>query len=231
MPARANVIEVFNSIQGEGKYAGVQQVFVRMAGCNLNCSYCDSSHARDVRTSGAVEMDPLQVWTQIEQLWGGSHSVCFTGGEPLMQVAFLKEMFTILRVYKVLVYLDTNGTLSEAFKEVADDVDILSMDIKLPSSTGCPGYWDEHLEFLRLAWGREIFIKTVITKDTVMDDMIKAVEIIAKGDPAMPLFLQPNFADIEGGVIIKCREYQKYAMNYLSDVRIIPQLHKLMKIR
>lgn len=231
MPVKGNVIEVFDSVQGEGKFAGVQQVFVRLAGCNLNCSWCDSAHARDVNGPGVVLMDPLEVWAAIEANWRGSHSVSFTGGEPLVQTDFLKEIMGILKVYKTCVYLETNGTLPGALKEVIDDVDIVSMDIKLPSSTGCRSYWDEHVEFLRIAWGKDVFIKTVISAQTTMEDMIRAVEVISMGDPAIPLYLQPNHADIQNGVIHKCREFQQYALNYLSDVRVIPQIHKFLNIR
>lgn len=231
MPAKANVIEVFNSIQGEGRYVGVQQVFVRLAGCNLSCSWCDSTHARDPRALGAVEMEPLEVWAEIEKHWQGSHSVSFTGGEPLLHEDFLKEIFEVLRVYKTRIYLETNGTLPKALKAVVEDVDIVSMDIKLPSSTGGPGYWEEHVEFLRVAWGKDVFIKTVISSATTMEDIVKAVEIISKGDATMPLFLQPNHFDVDAGVIHKCREFQRYALNYLADVRIIPQVHKFLNIR
>ncbi|MBF0386871.1 MAG: 7-carboxy-7-deazaguanine synthase QueE [Candidatus Omnitrophica bacterium] len=231
MPVKGNVIEIFDSVQGEGKYAGVQQVFVRLAGCNLTCSWCDSSHARDPRTSGAVAMEPLEVWAEIDRNWRGSHSVSFTGGEPLLQKDFLKEILPILKVYKTRVFLETNGTLPEALKEVIEDIDIVAMDVKLPSSTGCAAYWDEHVEFLRVAWGKDVFIKIVISSGTTMADMVQAVEMISRGDPATPLFLQPNHFDINNGVIHKCREFQQYALNYLSDVRVIPQIHKFLNIR
>ncbi|MBF0594939.1 MAG: 7-carboxy-7-deazaguanine synthase QueE, partial [Candidatus Omnitrophica bacterium] len=222
MAVKANVVEVFDSVQGEGKYAGVQQVFVRLAGCNLKCAWCDSAHARDHHPAGSLEMEPLELWSEIERHWHGSHSLSITGGEPLLHVDFLKELLAIVKVYKTVVYLETNGTLPKALAAVVEDVDIVSMDIKLPSSTGCPGYWDEHVDFLRVAWGKDVFIKTVISSQTTMEDMVKAVEMISKGDPTMPLFLQPNHFDIEHGVIARCREFQRYALNYLSDVRIIP---------
>ncbi len=228
---KANVIEVFDSIQGEGKYAGVQQVFVRLAGCNLDCSWCDSAHARDPKAAGVVEMEALEVWSEIEKNWRGSHSVSLTGGEPLVQKDFLKELLPILKVYKTCVYLETNGTLPEELKEVIDDVDIVSMDIKLPSSTGCRGYWEEHVEFLRVAWGKDVFIKTVISRNTTMEDMVKAVDLVSRGDANIPLFLQPNHFEISDGVIQQCREFQQYALNYLADVRVIPQIHKFLNIR
>ena len=87
------------------------------------------------------------------------------------------------------------------------------------------------MEFLRVAWEKDVFVKTVISRSTTMEDIVKAVDMISKGDPTMPFFLQPNHFDINDGVIDKCREFQQYALNYLSDVRIMPQMHKFMNMR
>lgn len=231
MATKTRIVEIFNSIQGEGKYAGVPQVFVRMAGCNLKCAWCDSTHARDSVPGHFMEMEPLQVWSVVEGIYRGAHSVSITGGEPLVNVEFLVEFLEILKISKVKTYLETNGTLPEKLKQVIDNVDIISMDVKLPSSTGQRSYWDEHIEFLRTAWGKDVFIKTVITRSTTMEDMIKTVEMISQGDPSIPLFLQPNHYEIKEGVLEKCRELQEYCMNYLADVRIIPQMHKFMDLR
>jgi len=228
---KAKVVEVFHSIQGEGKYAGVPQVFVRLAGCNLNCAWCDSTHARDPQPGHFTEMGPLDLWAAVEALYRGAHSVSLTGGEPLIHTEFLKEFLDVLKVYKVTTYLETNGTLPDNLKEVIEDIDIVSMDVKLPSSTGLPPFWDEHVKFMRVAWGKDIFIKTVITKNTTTADIVKAVEMICQGDPTIPLFLQPNHFEIQDGVMDKCREFQEYCLNYLADVRIIPQMHKFMGLR
>lgn len=227
----AKVVEVFESIQGEGKYAGVSQVFVRFAGCNLNCAWCDTSHARDPQPGHFREMRPEELWGEVEGLWDGCHSLSLTGGEPLLHKDFLKEFLPIVRISKAPVYLETNGTLPGLLSEVIEDIDIVSMDVKLPSSTGCAEYWDEHVEFLRVAWGKDVFIKMVIAGTTTMEDIIRAVEMISKGDPTMPLFLQPNYFDLKTGVMDKCRKFQTYCSNYLSDVRIIPQMHKFMDLR
>lgn len=228
---KAKIYEIFQSIQGEGRYAGVPQVFVRFSGCNLNCSWCDSAHANNLTPGEFKEMDPLEVWASIEKLWRGCHSLSLTGGEPLMQLAFLKELLAIIKVYKMRTYLETNGTLPDALREIVDDIDIISMDVKLPSSTGCAAYWDEHVKFMRVAWGKEIFIKTVISQTTSMEDIVKAVEMICKGDPTIPLFLQPNYFDMDKGVMEKCQHFLEYCSNFLGDVRILPQMHKFMNLR
>jgi 7-cyano-7-deazaguanosine (preQ0) biosynthesis protein QueE len=228
---KAKIVEVFRSIQGEGKYAGVPQVFIRFAGCNLNCRWCDSTHSRDMNAPGVQSLTAEELWHAIEDMWMGCHSVVLTGGEPLLQTEFLKEFLPILSVHKVKVFLETNGTLYDELRKIIDDIDIVSMDVKLPSSTGMGSLWDEHVKFLRTAWGKDIFIKVVVSNTTDMEDMIKTVEMISKGDPSMPLFIQPNAYEIDKGVMAKCIEFQNYCLNYLSDVRIVPQLHKFMKIQ
>jgi organic radical activating enzyme len=229
--AKAKVVEFFRSIQGEGKYAGVQQVFVRFAGCNLNCSWCDSTHARDPKPGLFKEYDAHDLWAEVEALWRACHSVSFTGGEPLLHYEFFKEFLPILKVYKIPVYLETNGTLAAELRQVVDDVDIISMDVKLPSSTGMQPLWQEHVDFIRASWGKDVFIKSVISTQTSMEDIVKMVEMICQGDPTIPLFLQPNHFEIENGVIDKCQEFQQYCLNYLADVRVIPQMHKFMNLR
>ncbi len=231
MPVKAKVVEVFHSIQGEGKYAGVPQVFVRLAGCNLNCQWCDSATSRDPLPGHYNELEPLQLWAAVEEMYRGAHSVSLTGGEPLLQKDFLKEFLDILKVYKITTYLETNGTLPDNLKEIIDYVDIISMDIKLPSSTGQRPFWDEHVQFLHAAWGKDVFIKTVISNGTSMEDMVRAVEMISQGDPAIPLFLQPNHFEIKSGVMEKCLTFQEYCLNYLSDVRVLPQMHKFMDLK
>ena len=231
MAHKAAIVEIFRSIQGEGKYAGVPQVFIRFAGCNLNCSWCDSDNAKDMNGPNVRWYAPEELWHAIENLWLGCHSVVLTGGEPLMQTAFLEEFLPILRVHRIQVFLETNGTLAGELKKIIEDVAIVSMDVKLPSSTGLPPLWDEHVNFLRTAWGKDIYIKMVISNATTLDDIIKAVGMISKGDPSMPLFLQPNHFEIDKGVMARCMEFQNYCLNYLTDVRIVPQMHKFMKIK
>ena len=76
--------EVFTSVQGEGPYVGYKQLFIRLCGCNLNCSYCDT----DFAIMGAKDYS-VQELIDICKNNDDCHSVSLTGGEPLLQVKFL----------------------------------------------------------------------------------------------------------------------------------------------
>ncbi len=136
---KAQITEIFHSLQGEGKYTGAAQVFVRFFGCNLRCRFCDTPHALGGPLARFQEYSTGEVLNEIQGLWKKDcHSVSVTGGEPLEQADFLKELLPQLQARGQKVYLETNGVLVEELAGVIDHVDIVSMDFKLPSSTRAP---------------------------------------------------------------------------------------------
>ena len=129
------------------------------------------------------------------------------------------------------VYLETNGIFFEELKEIIEDVDIIAADIKLPSSTQCRSYWKEHEEFLKVARHKDVFIKAVVTSDTQEEDIKNAVDLVAAIDPSIVFFLQPNYFEVKNGALAQCLDFQKYCARYLNDVRVLPQVHKFIKMR
>jgi 7-carboxy-7-deazaguanine synthase len=228
---KAKISEIFQSIQGEGQYAGVKQVFVRFFSCNMNCVWCDTKESIGNKTADFQEMSVTQVLAAIRKLQNGCRSVSLTGGEPLLQENFLKEFLPQIQKLKMLRYLDTNGILHEELQEIVKDVDVIAMDIKLPSSTQGPAYWAEHAAFLKVARRTDLFVKMVISQNTKKTDLAKAVSLITRTAPKIVVVLQPNSCDLKNGIVAKCRDYQNYCLKYLSDVRILPQMHKWMGIR
>ncbi|MDI6736859.1 MAG: 7-carboxy-7-deazaguanine synthase QueE [bacterium] len=103
---KANLVEIFSSIQGEGMLVGFRQIFIRFAGCNLRCSYCDTPAAMtvpetwlvpefDLELPNPVELD--QVREVVDRFDPRiHHSVSLTGGEPLLQVEALEELLPSL---------------------------------------------------------------------------------------------------------------------------------------
>ncbi len=228
---KAKIIEIFSSIQGEGKYVGLKQVFVRFFGCPLNCIWCDTPSEKSGPEKDFQEMSVPDVASVIRALGENCHSVSLTGGEPLLYPEFLKELLQSLKPYPARIFLETNGVLFDAFQEISDQVDIVSMDFKLPSSTLDKPLWEAHERFLSLAAAKEVSVKAVISHKTEIADIQKAVEIIARIDDEICFVLQPNFYDLQKGILDRCRRFQEYCLKHLKDVRIIPQVHRLLNIK
>ncbi len=227
----AKILEIFRSIQGEGKYVGAPQVFVRFFECNMHCVWCDTPASIGDGKREYQEISGEDLLAQVEAFDQGCHSVSITGGEPLVQKDFLKGFCHTLKRSQKKIYLDTNGTLPEALDFIIKDVDIIAMDIKLPSSTQQKAYWHEHKDFLKIARRKEVFIKAVISLDTHGDEVLKAARLVAGVDRDIVFILQPNYLDLKKGVVSQCVDYQKLCAKILKDVRILPQVHKFMKLR
>jgi organic radical activating enzyme len=218
--------EIFESIQGEGLYLGERQVFVRLFGCNLGCSYCDTEQA------SFTEYGPHELFDEIVSLYGKNyHSISFTGGEPLLQKDFLKEVLKLTHPLLIRNYLETNGTLPEALEELVVYLDIISMDIKLPSSTGIfEDFWDRQREFLKIASKKNVFVKMVICDTTTVDDVAQAVRIIRQTNPGAMLVLQPDtFSPVD--LTPKLETFKELSRREQVTACVIPQVHRFAGIR
>ena len=222
---KARISEIFRSIQGEGIYAGLPQVFVRFYGCSLGCRFCDTP------LSHFEEIDSLELVKRIKALSADIHSLAVTGGEPLEQADFLKVFLSLARKENLKIYLETNGVLYKELQGVIDFVDIISMDIKLPGSTGLSAFWNEHKSFLEIASSRDAFVKAVICLSTSEEDLINAVDLILANSNKVPLVLQPNTFELNNDLLDKISRFQSMALKSLEDVRIIPQIHKLTGVK
>jgi len=227
----AKISEIFTSLQGEGKYPGVLQVFIRFFGCQLNCVWCDTPQARDPAQGKFQEMEGDSLLRAVLDVDEIIHSVSLTGGEPLLQRDFLKGFLPRLKQAGRRTYLDTNGIEVEALKDVIPWIDIVAADIKLPSSCGGQPLWTQHAQFLQMAADKDCFVKAVITLDTTQQDMAQGVDVIKNVDTDMTLILQPEVGQLDDRLIERCREFQSYCLQTLTDVRIVPQMHKLLGIR
>ncbi|MGD9014966.1 MAG: 7-carboxy-7-deazaguanine synthase QueE [Candidatus Omnitrophota bacterium] len=223
---KARIAEVFQSIQGEGVYLGKEQIFIRFYGCNLKgCSFCDT------RLSSFNEYSPEDLLNNLKSYSNHCHSICLTGGEPLVQVDFLRQFLPLLKQAGFKLYLETNGTLPNALKDIINYIDFVAMDFKLPSSTGLRDFWQEHVAFLRLATKKEAFVKAVICNTTALADLEQAIRIISEVNQNIPFILQPNTFQINISLMNKIQGFKDFSLRSLSDVRIVPQMHKLVGAR
>ncbi|MBR5913900.1 MAG: 7-carboxy-7-deazaguanine synthase QueE [Selenomonadaceae bacterium] len=237
-----NVLEIFSSVQGEGKYVGCRQIFIRLSDCNLRCAYCDTNFSRadfcNVETfAGSMKftqiknpLDAAQVTDIVKNFCRQvpTHSVSFTGGEPLLSWEFILEVATaIKKSCNVKIFLETNGTLTDELKKVLGVVDIISMDIKLGE-----GLLDRHKEFLKSAREKDLYVKAVISADTSTEEFLQAVELIAEISSEILFILQPvtPVGNVQAAPPEKILNFQAMALKRLRNVRVIPQTHKLIKI-
>lgn len=235
--------EIFLSFQGEGTQVGRRQLFIRLAGCNLRCRYCDTPDslervpsARVFGLDGAVRelanpLSPAAVLDAALPLLehaGAVDGTSFTGGEPLLQADFLARLLADARWPRPRL-LETNGMLPESLRTVLPFIDVVSMDIKLPSNSGERAFWDQHARFLSIA-GDKAYVKILVDAGTDVDDVSRAATLI--GDQA-PVFLQP-ITDGGGRVDVSSADIQRFfgaARPHVPDLRVLPQTHKLLAIQ
>ena len=252
----ADVAEVFSSIQGEGLLVGTRQIFCRFYGCELGCTYCDTP-ASSTRTGPcSVERTPgkrdfreypnpftpegvLELIRRLDRPRGLHHSVALTGGEPLERPEFLSVLGRLCQQRGLRTYLETNGVLPEALEQTGAVFDIIAMDIKLPSAIGRDVFGASE-QFLRTAvqYARtqgtpeRVFVKIVLTAETTDAELARACEAVAAVNPRTPVVLQP----VTPAGAVKERpgprrilEAFDLARGVLENVRVIPQMHRLMQ--
>ena len=230
---KADITEIFSSMQGEGIFVGARQIFVRFKRCNMECAFCDTPNEGLAKEYSSTAL--MQEIRMLDNENGPHHSVSLTGGEPLVYTEFLKIFLPLLTKNGMKSYLETNGTLPGEFEKIAEFIDITAMDFKLPSSTGGRAYWKEHLEFLKIASKKKVFVKAVVTPDTDSKDIEEAVALIRKVNKNIPFIMQPAtpFKKFDKKVgENRLLEFLDIALrNEVENSRVIPQMHKVLGIR
>ncbi len=229
--SRARMVEVFSSLQGEGPRIGERQVFVRLGGCNLHCDYCDEPDTIPIPSGNVWTAE--RVKSAILRVAKGKkpRAISWTGGEPLLHPAFLAPLLRWARAQGFQNYLETNGTLPAAMRALASLSDVVSMDIKLPSSTG-RAVWDLHAAFLKEA-PRGTFAKVVLTSKTTDAEWTRVLSLLREA-PRKPLIvLQP--ATRFGGALpiapADCLRYEDLARRAGFKTLVAPQWHHLWGVR
>ena len=200
------ISEIFRSIQGEGKRQGFPSIFVRCAGCNLACRWCDTPLSR----VGGHEMPLEAVLHEIRQHPG--RRLCITGGEPLLQQGDLLELLRQASAEGYSVEIETNGTIDfRPFQHLA----AICMDVKCPSS----GEQSDRtlIPHLRL----QDSLKFVVAD---RQDCRYAAAVLEAHPPSCEVFFSPvwgsNYSDIAG-----------FILEEDLPVRLQVQLHKILGVQ
>lgn len=209
------VVEIFESINGEGKKAGQLALFIRFQKCNLNCSYCDTKWANS-DDSPYTLMNLEELYKKVVE--SGIKNVTITGGEPLLQEnieIFLKKL---AENPEINVEIETNGSINlKRFGEIKN-APSFTMDYKLPKSN-MEKFMDlENFKYLK----KKDTVKFVVSD---IDDLERAREIIEKYSlvKKCAVYISPVFGEIELSSIVDFMK--KYKMN---DVNMQLQIHKII---
>ena len=214
MKNKYHISEVFDSIEGEGRRTGYMSIFVRLTGCNLRCSYCDTKYAQ-VMGKEDVEMDEDELIEKIKSYpW---KKVTLTGGEPLLHD--VDSLLKTLSDNNYEVNIETNGAVP-LLKNRYNNM-FYTMDWKSPSSGENAKMIKENLRKLT----KGDVLKFVVGSKEDLDEMKKIVENENyEYWWVRPLFyVSPIFGEIDPKEIVN---YLKE--NKLRHVCMQIQLHKVI---
>ena len=205
------VVEKFISIDGEGPTAGALSVFVRFAGCNLRCAWCDTSYAWDT-TADVTDMSASEIADYIKST--GIGHVTITGGEPLLQPGLIG---LLSRLADYQVHIETNGAIPVEQFRIGDNIHFV-IDYKLPDSG-----MEERMYLPNLASVRKTdAYKFVIASNRDLD---KAVKIVRQYnlEEKTQVYFSTVFGKMEPAVVVERMKSEKF-----NGVKLQLQLHKFI---
>ena len=214
------IVEIFSSIEGEGKRAGALASFIRTAGCNIRCSYCDTAYALFHEKTPCVysEMTSDEI---IKRLDTRVKNVTLTGGEPLVQQHIL-ELIERICSSGFMLNIETNGTVDVNPFRLSDNV-FFTIDYKLPSSL-----MEKHMnldKFFHLK--SNDVIKFVIGTDEDCNRTVNVASEILKHystDNYPQLFLSAVNGKISNSALVELMK----SNDVLSNARLQLQMHKIV---
>jgi organic radical activating enzyme len=253
-------------VQGEGLFVGERQIFVRTAGCAATCSWCDTVYSKVqtprfvVHASGDARArwrpNPVALDDVLDDVVACARAsapvvtVSITGGEPLEQPEFVAALARGLRERGFRVYLETAGLHAKALRAVVDALDVVAMDVKLPSATGV-AHWDAHRDFFSVLRGsdfdpargvseRTLFVKVIVDLKATVAEIERAADLVAACHRRIPFILQPesetmlsktSTRDDRRALLELVDAGARAASLRLDVVRVIPQTHKVLQVR
>lgn len=230
------VLEIFGpTVQGEGMVIGQKTMFVRTAGCDYSCSWCDSSFTWDGSAKDDIrQMTAEEIWNELVELGGDRFShITISGGNPVL-LANLVEFIQLLKEKQMKIAIETQGS---KYQEWLKEIDDLTISPKPPSSGMNTDFakLDEIIHTLIDAGRLHALSLKVVVFDEVDLEYAKSVH---QRYPNIPFYVQVGNDDIyeqnDEKLIAKLlRKYewlidQVTASKELNHVRVLPQLHTLV---
>ncbi|HEX6068034.1 MAG TPA: 7-carboxy-7-deazaguanine synthase QueE, partial [Nitrososphaera sp.] len=238
-PGRVRLSEVFTSIEGEGVLAGTKTMFVRLAGCPLKCHWCDTPYAIPMDSGNDVSIDEVKK-IMTGELQPNTYKINFTGGEPLAQADVVIELAKFAREKGVKTYLESACYDSKKFAKVLPFMDICKVEFKLSDAkaTSEKNYamlLKNELECLKMAVaaGKKPYIKVVVTNSSDPSELAGLAEKVFASTSAKNIagfIIQPSYG-IDEPRLDRLFAFYDAVYPLYEQVRVVPQLHKLIGAR
>ncbi len=204
--------EIFSSIEGEGIRTGELSTFIRLAGCNLRCSYCDTKYA--IENEYGQEMTIGEIIEEVKKY--NNKNVTLTGGEPLIHSG-VDNLIEQLIEKDYQINIETNGTV-DIEKYVGRC--LITMDYKCPSS-----YMEKTMNIENI----EKLLSSDVLKFVIKEEDFSCVEKILKSFKIKSyVYLSPVFNELNPEKIVDFMKYCNEKGINMSKVRLQLQLHKLI---
>lgn len=213
--ANFKVVEIFESINGEGRRVGQLAIFIRLQKCNLNCSYCDTRWANGDDAPYTL-MSEDEIYDRI--LKSGIKNITLTGGEPLLHKDVKILLEKIGENPNLSLEIETNGSIElEKFSKLKNPP-LFTMDYKLPSSKMENKMCLDNFKYLTLKDTVKFVVGTI-------EDLKKAKEIIERYSliGKCAVYFSPVFNSIDPIEIVKFMKE-----NRLNGVNLQLQTHKFI---
>ena len=231
--------EIFTSIEGEGILFGTKTMFVRLAGCPLNCHWCDTPYALPMDSGMDYSVEEVKEIIS-KNLQPNTYKINFTGGEPLVQYEAVIELAKFVRQKGLRVYLESSCYDAMRFAKVLPYIDICKVELKLRDSKIVNEKQYSNLlknehECLRQAISsyKTTYIKVVVTNSSNLNefkDIVLEVFKIAKPSELAGFIIQPSYRIDEPTLDVLFGFYDAVYPVY-DQVRVVPQLHKIIGAR
>lgn len=206
------VVEIFGSIDGEGLRTGELATFIRLAGCNLRCSYCDTCYA--LKNSDGIEMTIDEILEKVKNI--GYKNITLTGGEPLIHKD-IDELIKTLLENDYMINIETNGSIdiSNLDKRI-----LITMDYKTPASNE-----ENKMNLANFNYLKENDVMKFVCN---RNDLPKVKEIIKNNNIKSYIYLSPIFNEIEPVELVDfLKELHKENID-TKKIRVQIQLHKII---
>lgn len=233
---KVRLSEIFTSVEGEGILYGTKTLFVRLAGCPFKCFYCDTPEALPMDSGNEFTIE--DACSHIDKnLKNNTYKVNFTGGEPLVQNEAVFEMAKYVKSRNIPTYLESSCYDSKKFQSVLPFIDYIKIEFKTPDSEFVePQHYSDliknALECLKLAINSHkiTYIKIVVSSKTepnhIKELTEKIFKVISKGEIS-GFIIQPTHGISEPS-LEKLLEFYDIVYPFYTQVRVVPQLHKII---